>query len=112
MENEAKDTKPLNFEEGVLVIGVSDHYILQKLSSHYLTILERLRTYYPEKESFPVKTLKFVFYPSWETKDETSRIKHILLSKETLEELKLQCRNLSDPELKEAFLKLFQRLSL
>lgn len=112
MEAEAKDTTPLYFEEGVLVIGVSDHYTLQKISSQYLTILERLRNLYPHREAFPIKTLKFVFHPLRKTPKEASRFKQLLLSQETLEELKLHCRNLSDPELQEAFLKLFQRLSL
>lgn len=111
MEDAANETEPLYLEQGVLVIGVGNHYILQRLSSQYLVILERIRALFPEKEDFPVRTLKFVYHPPRETPKGAPLFKQVFLSEENLVDLQHRCQGLSDPELKEAFLRLLQRLS-
>jgi hypothetical protein len=113
MEEVASETEPLYFEQGVLVIGVGNHYILQKLSSQYLVILERIRALFPEKDDFPVRTLKFVYHPPRQPPKRGSPLfQQVFLTEDNLAELKHRCQDLSDPELREAFLRLLQRLAI
>jgi len=108
---ELKDTvEPLYFEEGVLYLGVSNHYQLQELSGRYLEILERLKKGLPENERKSLKNIRFL----WKKGEKNLRYKKEIkfnLRKEELEALKVSSEKLPDRELALLFSRLFKTLS-
>lgn len=100
---------PLFIEEGVLLIGVSDHYLLQELNSRYLEILEKIKKSLSQKGLNQLRDLKFVFYKKAPSPKKRKPLKSIL-SQEELNLLKSSCENLSDSELARSFLKILSFL--
>lgn len=107
----AKENKirPINVDNGVLYIGVSDHYELQNMQANYLKILEKFKGLFPENSKFPLRAIKFIYRPTKEEKFKLkmrSKIDRTSFRKEDLKALMDYCKQLSDPELGA----LFQRL--
>jgi len=106
MKERAREAIPLSLEEGVLHIGVFDHYVLQELSTRYLEILEKIKGLFPGSDC-PVRQLKFLF--ARERLEAPSGLKaRVKLKEEELNALKKLCESLADEELGLAFLNLLK----
>lgn len=106
LKERAREAIPLSLEEGVLRIGVFDHYVLQELSTRYLEILEKIKSLFPGSAP-PVRQLKFLF--ARERLESPSDLKaRVKLKEEELNTLKTLCESLADKELGLAFLNLLK----
>lgn len=97
---------PLTIENGVLLIGSSDHYELQTLQSNYLAIFQKLKELYPDAERFPIRSLKFLFRPVREGTDRKERRfgqRRVKASREDWQKLIEFCKGIPDQELSTLF---------
>ncbi len=94
-------SNPLAFEEGTLLVGVSNHYALQILSSRSLEIIEKLEKKVPTTLRPLFKEIKFK-YIFEEHKEKMN------FYKKKLPENKIRFENIQDPELKSLFEKAFK----
>ncbi len=103
----SEETWPLCIEEGVLIIGVSDNYLLQELNHRYLNILEKIKKELKKEDSEGIKALKFVFYRK---KSESLRKPFYRrgLKEEEINFLKEFCESLPDKELSQSFLRVIK----
>lgn len=109
-EEFSEKTYPLFIENGVLFIGVCDHYLLQELYHRYLEIMENIKRTLTIEEKEKIKNLKFIYHRSQDLyKNEKTKKK--LLSQGEVESLKEFCKILSDKDLFQAFQRVLQALS-
>lgn len=92
---------PLSFDEGVLYVGVTDHYELQNLSSQHERILQKLRALYPAEEKFPLRVIKFLYRPVPFSKvsPEIPKRQGVLYPEDQWREVEALCHNILDSEL-------------
>ncbi len=103
-------TKPLIIEREVLLIGVSDHYLLQELNQRYLEIYERMENLLKEKGCPFIKGLKFIYWRGFEDFPEGKK-KGKIISEEEVKPLEELCMRLPDKELSQTFQKILKHLS-
>ncbi len=109
MQDSAKEIEPISIEEDSLVIGVFNHYELQRLSFNYMELLKKINSSLPFSSS--LKALKFIYYPKRKKEALFPSQKRFLLKEQDLALLKKECENLLEEDLKKTFFSLFKTLS-
>lgn len=94
---------PLYVEEGILYVGVRDHYELQNLRGEYLPILEKIKGLCENKKGFKISGIKFLYIPEKKRGFKEGIRKKESFLREDWDKIFLRINEITDRDLRDNF---------